>query len=1191
MTASPHNLRSKLNAQGVSLKTTSTMSPFAKQTPRSPQKSNGPTASLNLRAVIGTTTKAQTGFACHPGSETFAFCAGSAVVLGKVDETGQVSQRFFRAHPTAGAMNPIFSFYDEITSSGTPESRRKSTLPMRSGGFSVGSTGSPRRDWNDESSSKPWTAKDRVKAATSVSLTTDGRFLAVGETGYCPRVLIFSTDNNSIDFPLSIITEHSFGVRAVAFSPDSRFLATLGDANDGFLFIWSFDARAGAVKLHSTNKCTANIYDMAWCGSTLVTVGTRHVKVWRIPERLRTSPTKPRGRRHESESLASPSPQALLGRNCLLGSLADATFTCVTAISSNEAVVCTDRGQVCLIGGTDNTQEVRVSRQLGFGIYAITAKLGKGEVVFGGANGTLEREDCETIKYLARSARWPSSGPQSPASYTASLKPFSPCSSPGQVVRRRRNCITALGWLANHLISLDSNYKITVLADDNEKELTSMNIFQSHQDPVQGLSILSENPSLGLFFTWSPSGKLNFWDTGGKLQHSKAVEVENIHDEVDGVPNELRVVQALHGAEFFVSGDRLGVLKLIETSSWSVLHEMRAHGAEITGVAVHEEPETLLVATCGRDRLVQLFAFTRGSPRDASVDDRIRSSSETLPADDGLESKAGFAKLLQTMDEHVGAVGQVLFTSQGERLLSCSADRTVIVRERVTREMGTGTSVAYISGRIITLKSSPISMVTVSGDKDSLVLSTMDRQILRLNLSSGNQVESFKVTDGEGDETAVMNSVQVSKEGSSRCPRLLVGSCSTDKSIRVYDYDQCVLLTRESGHTEGISGLALTEEEDSESGVMKRTVISTGLDGTIMIWDLTIQPPQPPSTPLQELSQGQALQIYDSNGTPSKAPTALRPPLRKVLSKTDLADFSFFDPVTKSLTPVRDQSPPRIRKKTSRYSLAPNKLGLIDSPSLPPVKRSTTEGDRKGQVDPARNRSPSPPPIPHPTQPPKQRSPTNLAQQNTQSSHRGELTRSPSPPAPLMPKSMPSTPSSKTAQRANNARLRRPPSIPSDLHAQTSTPRGLRRPPSIPSDLHSHSQTSTPHGGRRKSLTPSSASASTTTDTTNTSTRPPDPTTATATQTLSRSLRGYRKKIAAAAAEQAREQLQLEEVETELLATLQSVREAKKANLKAKAKAGPAGGGPAGGRRGKAKAATESDLDELAKLMERTGVT
>jgi hypothetical protein len=32
------------------------------------------------------------------------------------------------------------------------------------------------------------------------------------------------------------------------------------------------------------------------------------------------------------------------------------------------------------------------------------------------------------------------------------------------------------------------------------------------------------------------------------------------------------------------------------------------------------------------------------------------------------------------MDDHVGAVGKLMFINEGEKLLSCSADRTVVIR-------------------------------------------------------------------------------------------------------------------------------------------------------------------------------------------------------------------------------------------------------------------------------------------------------------------------------------------------------------------------------------------------------------------------------------------------------------------------------------------------------------------------------
>lgn len=94
----------------------------------------------------------------------------------------------------------------------------------------------------------------------------------IRQTGYNPRVLIFSTARDALpDVPLSILNDHTFGVRSLVFSPDSQYLATLGNVNDGFLFIWAINLKNGSARLHSANKCTSFIRDMCWLGQSLVT--------------------------------------------------------------------------------------------------------------------------------------------------------------------------------------------------------------------------------------------------------------------------------------------------------------------------------------------------------------------------------------------------------------------------------------------------------------------------------------------------------------------------------------------------------------------------------------------------------------------------------------------------------------------------------------------------------------------------------------------------------------------------------------------------------------------------------------------------------------------------------------------------------------------------------------------------------
>jgi hypothetical protein len=319
-----------------------------------------------------------------------------------------------------------------------------------------------------------------------------------------------------------------------------------------------------------------------------------------------------------------------------------------------------------------------------------------------------------------------------------------------------------------------------------------------------------------------------------------------------------------------------------------------------------------------------------------------------------FKKTSGAFELIQTMDDHVGAVGRLLFMNDGERLLSCSADRTVIVREKATREVDGSTITAYLMSKVITLKVSPVSMSLAPDDPDTLILSTIDRHIQRFDVSSGRHIHSFKATDPDTNDAVVMSSLSIGCEVPGHSPRILVGVSTTDKSIRVYDFERDILLTREFGHSEGVSDAILLEspKRDSSSSVA-RTLVSTGLDGVVMIWDLSVQQHQ-----AQELSQ---INIREEDETPVKELTAAKPPLRRILSRSELAEFRQ-DSLTGTPTPIREQSPPRIRRKTSRYTLAPpvsrnGGFSRGDSPPpLPNIRRSPAASTSDG-----RNRSPSPP--------------------------------------------------------------------------------------------------------------------------------------------------------------------------------------------------------------------------------------
>lgn len=177
------NTTPKLAPPNASLKITPSNSPILRPGTRSHSKSAAHQSSLSLQTVIGTTTTTPNGFSSHDHSKSFALCAGSAAVLAELDDNANVNQRFFRARPSATSVHPTTSFYNHSTSSSpvTPDSKARSLSHFRSNPHLNMHHASPTNEFGDNGSPRTWSSRDRIKAVTSVSISPNGRFLAVGE--------------------------------------------------------------------------------------------------------------------------------------------------------------------------------------------------------------------------------------------------------------------------------------------------------------------------------------------------------------------------------------------------------------------------------------------------------------------------------------------------------------------------------------------------------------------------------------------------------------------------------------------------------------------------------------------------------------------------------------------------------------------------------------------------------------------------------------------------------------------------------------------------------------------------------------------------------------------------------------------------------------------------------------------------
>ncbi|KAF8252289.1 WD40 repeat-like protein [Wilcoxina mikolae CBS 423.85] len=858
------------------LKLTPTNSPaFSQRGAKSPAKrqfststsSAFPDSCLSLKRVIGCSTNA---FDSHPPSRSFAYTAGAAAVVVTLDDDLHVTQRFFRARPNAPTLTTAAVGAQYTPSTPQNESRVRAAASLREAGIGYSPSPASSTFGDDSPGGKTWTARERIKAATCLSFSPDGKWLAVGETGYNPRVLIFSMSKDvPSDVPVAAMSEHTFGVRDVAFSPDSKYLASIGTANDGFIYIWSLNpSKAGLVQLHASNKCTSFVRQIAWMGRSLVTVGTRHVKIWRTEDDVgdgRKSKRKWRLTRKQQKANA-PGPVVLHGRNALLGNMSDSTMSCVVGISEDKAVVCSERGDICLLEET-GMRFAKVA-DAGFGVRCIAVDAERKFAWVAGKSGSHRYVSC------SGSCKHPS------PSSSRSSSPVLPSGC-------RRADVLAMASMFGHLFTLDSNRSLKIINMSTVEGVPVPNSMvrelPAHKDACLGVRPLPANhPSQSAFFTWSAGGCVLFWSLDGICMADFQIELEQPAEGEDDVLNELKVVRVSKDGNFFVSGDKYGVLRVTDGDTREHYYDVKAHSGEIMDIAIHNDT----VVSCARDRTVQIF-----------------------------EKKDGEWGLSQTLDDHTASVQKVLLLEDGNKLLSCSTDRTIVVRELCRRGAIDGTITdAYIPVRTLNTKASPIHMAPLSDSASTLLVSTLDRQIIKFDLATGRVLNSFKVTDETGD-AVVMDAITLSEDKGK--PRIIVGTSTTDKSVRIYDLNGG-LVDKEWGHTEGVSDVCLLEVGgvDLSESV---TVISTGTDGTIMIWDF-----------LERVGSNSSQSAPNGCTEPSvaaKDTTAARTPLRRVLSKSELVEFmpkgspgtEFTGSGSKS---VGSTSPPRqLRKKASMYGM------------------------------------------------------------------------------------------------------------------------------------------------------------------------------------------------------------------------------------------------------------------------------
>jgi WD40 repeat protein len=524
---------------------------------------------------------------------------------------------------------------------------------------------------------------------------------------------------------------------------------------------------------------------MTWLGNSLITMGVRHVKVWKVEEIKATSPTKQRFLA-ESGSSTPSSRRALPGRNVLLGNMLEATFTCAS-VDGKTLIICTEAGDVCIF--EDEVKQVKLAPVLNVG-FAIRSIIIRGEVAYvGGEDGQFATLSVPGILEGVESSILSKS--------------------------RSSRGVVAMGFLTHKLVTIDANHSIDIWNPDDTPGKDADEVphitLPGHGEAIVGCQTLpTPNRMDAAFYTWSASGIVAFWDLEGRVRSLARIAVDTSEQEAElGVINQLTCARVSKYGKLLVTADRQGVLKVTDTATNECILDTKAHTSDCVCISLYEDDTTFLMATCGRDRTTQLFH----------------------------RNSKGCIEHFQTLDYNSKVVAVSI--PSPNRIFTCSMERTMQVHEIMSRE-DEPDMLAAVSHRVISLKASPTSM-EMSRDGSTAFVSFLDRSISQYDLKHWRQIHNFRCVDEGGAESAVLDCLSLGQWPPKEMDFLL-GVSNTDKSIRLYDANSGAFIDREWGHTEAINGICVIEEDDGT-----KKIVSVGSDATIMIWALDMNDPSPRS--------------------------------------------------------------------------------------------------------------------------------------------------------------------------------------------------------------------------------------------------------------------------------------------------------------------------------------------------------
>ncbi|KAK6290592.1 hypothetical protein POUND7_002133 [Theobroma cacao] len=656
------------------------------------------------------------------------------------------------------------------------------------------------------------------KPLSCVAVSRDGRYVAAGESGHQPSVLVW--DCATLAF-ISELKGHLYGVECIAFSSDGEHLVSVG----GYIYLWDWRSGILVTKLKASSSCSA-VTSVTFSSDSkyIVTAGKKHLKFWAVGASPRTRMNK------GTISLSIHAKPINLGpqKGSSFVSVASAIWTEGRVVNCDQVdelfpiYALTDAGVLCLIDSElslRNSVDLKVEK--GFALSA-SSKL----IACACSNGLVQLFKVEDLRYVgsllytkAKTCR-------------REIDHFCPKFSEKNLQSAPTlPDAVACQFISEKLVVVYGDHSLHIWDFHEENEATRSFVLNSHSACIWDIkNLCCENmhdPSLmcaamgcsgGVSFaTCSADGTIRLWDL--VLQPNllgDTVDSNSLINEPVGAMNivsagsfEIATADTTFGNQGFRSmavssdgkymavGDCEGNLHIYDLHNSDYTCIKDSHDAEILSLSFSlsstkdadsggDMDNHYLLASGGRDRIIHLYDVKRNF------------------------------NLIESIDDHSAAVTSVKLASNGCKILSCSADRSLVFRDVSLTE-----SRCKISRRHHQMAShGTVYDMSVDPVMEVVVTVGQDKKINTFDIVSGKLIRSVKHNKDFGDPIKVT----MDPSGS-----YLVCSFS-NKSICVYDFISGEMIAQAVGHGEVVTGVIFLPD--------CKHIVSVGGDGCIFVWKL-----------------------------------------------------------------------------------------------------------------------------------------------------------------------------------------------------------------------------------------------------------------------------------------------------------------------------------------------------------------